>query len=410
MNTTAHPNQPPSLSLLAAAPHRLLFFVGALNVLAAMTWWTLWMTATRWPLPAMPAPAVPPGWGHGLVMGYQVFTPFIFGFLLTVFPRWMNQPALSRWHYVPVGIGLLGGQALVLAGLLGPAHLLHLGVLVTLVGWASGLCSLAGVLWRDAFRTWHGISTWVALAFGWSGLLLFAVWLHRPEAVNLVFASFRIAPLVFLLPVYLTVVHRMLPFFAGNVVPGYRLWRPGWVIPAFWLLLMLHLVLELMHGYAWLWLADLPLLGLGLLMLWRMWPRGPAPGLLRVLFIALAWFPLAMALFSVQSLWFAFTGAFELGRAPMHALAVGFFGTMLVAMVTRVTQGHSGRPLAMTAAAWLAFWGVQLAAVVRLAAEFGADTWAWQAAAGALWLAAFLPWVLHSAWIYLTPRADRRAG
>ena len=27
-----------------------------------------------------------------------------------------------------------------------------------------------------------------------------------------------------------------------------------------------------------------------------------------------------------------------------------------------------------------------------------------------LWLLAFLPWVLRSAWIYLTPRADGKAG
>ena len=29
--------------MLAAAPHRLLFFVGASNVLLAMLWWALWL-------------------------------------------------------------------------------------------------------------------------------------------------------------------------------------------------------------------------------------------------------------------------------------------------------------------------------------------------------------------------------
>ena len=37
------------------------------------------------------------------------------------------------------------------------------------------------------------------------------------------------------------------------------------------------------------------------------------------------------------------------GRAPAHALYIGFFGSLLVAMVTRVTQGHSGRPLELDA-------------------------------------------------------------
>ena len=36
-----------SPSLLAAAPHRLLFFAGAANVLLAMLWWTLWLVDAR---------------------------------------------------------------------------------------------------------------------------------------------------------------------------------------------------------------------------------------------------------------------------------------------------------------------------------------------------------------------------
>ena len=95
---------------LAAAPHRLLFFVGASNVLLAMTWWTLWLIDARWHVIGMPQPAVPAGWLHAIMMQYQVLPAFMFGFLLTVFPRWMSLPALTRRHYVPVGVGLLGGQ------------------------------------------------------------------------------------------------------------------------------------------------------------------------------------------------------------------------------------------------------------------------------------------------------------
>ena len=44
-------------------------------------------------------------------MQYQVLSLFVFGFLLTVFPRWMGQPALEWRHYVPVFIGIFGGYA-----------------------------------------------------------------------------------------------------------------------------------------------------------------------------------------------------------------------------------------------------------------------------------------------------------
>jgi uncharacterized protein involved in response to NO len=58
----------------------------------------------------------------------------------------------------------------------------------------------------------------------------------------------------------------------------------------------------------------------------------------------------------------------------------------------------------------LAFVLLQITAVTRILAEFAADSPAWQAVAAIGWLVAFLPWVLRSAWIYLTPRADGHPG
>ncbi|MCJ0824697.1 NnrS family protein [Luteimonas sp. 50] len=398
-----------SPKLLAAAPHRLLFFVGAANVLLAMAWWTLWLVDIRWHAIGLSQPQVYGGWLHAIVMQYQVLAPFMFGFLLTTFPRWMGQPDLTRWHYVPVGLGLFGGQLLTLAGAFGPAHLLHIGAVMTLAGWTTGLVFLLRLVWRDAGKTWHAVSCAAALLLGLVGFALYAAFLHVSDA-RLMFAAIKFGGFGLLLPVYFTVAHRMFPFFAGNVVPGYRAWRPLWVLGAFWPLVLLHLGLELAHGYAWLWLADLPLLALASTWLWRNWPRGPAPLLLRVLFMGYAWLPVAMVLYSVQSLMYAASGDFMLGRAPAHALFIGFFGSLLVAMVTRVTQGHAGRPLVFGGVATFAFVVIQATCVTRIVAELVPDQMAWQAVAGVGWLLAFAPWVLRSLRIYLVPRADGKPG
>lgn len=411
---TSHPMQAAALSprLLAEAPHRLLFFVGAANVLLAMAWWTCWLVASRWPgvlpLPASPLPA---GWMHALVMQYQVLTPFIFGFLLTVSPRWLGLEPLARWHYVPVGVGLFGGQLLVLAGLWGVPVLVWLGFVMTLAGWSAGLLFLLGLLQQEKEANWHARSCAAALLLGWVGLVLALAWLCTGDA-RLVFAAIKFGSFALLLPMYFTVNHRMTPFFARCVLPGYVVRRPMWTLAAFWLLAMAHLGLELAHGFAWLWLPDLPLAALGAWLLWQWWPRGATrvPPLLRVLFLGFAWLPLAFALYAAQSLWFATTGAWALGRAPAHALYVGYFGSLLVAMVTRVTQGHSGRPLELGRIAAVAFVAIQGVAVLRIAAELADDGAAWQALAGIGWLVAFLPWVLRSARIYLAPRADGKPG
>jgi uncharacterized protein involved in response to NO len=321
----------------------------------------------------------------------------------------MGFSDFPRWRYLPVGIGMFGGQIATLLGAFGWDAGILVGAWMTLGGWIAGLSALGPLLWREKGRTWHARSCFAALCLGLVGLIAWLAFLHGASAMW-VFASIKIGTFGLLMPVYVTVAHRMFPFFAANSTPGYRPWRPLWLLGAFWALAMTHLALELVHGYRWLWAPDLGLLALTCTLLWRWWPRGPKPGLLSVLFVGLAWLPIAFALYSVQSIAYLQTGMFWLGRAPAHALFIGFFGSILIAMVTRVTQGHSGRPLQMPTAAWFAFAAIQLVALLRIVAEIAPDSMAWQAVAACGWLVAFAPWVARIGRIYLTPRADGKPG
>ena len=166
----------------------------------------------------------------------------------------------------------------------------------------------------------------------------------------------------------------------------------------------------MVHAFAWLWLADLPMAGLALYVLWRWWPGRAAPGLLGALAAGLLWWPAAFALYALQSLVYLQSGAFVLGRAPAHALFVGLFASVLVAMVTRVTQGHSGRPAAMYGLAWCAFVGIQSVAALRIAAELLPDMLLWQVLSALGWLVVLAPWAGHIGRIYLSPRVDGRPG
>lgn len=406
------PSSPPGLALrnLGRAPHRLLFFIGAGNLLLAMAWWALWLLQARWQWPGLPMPAVPPGWLHALIMLYLVFPSFIFGFLLTVFPRWMGLPELARRHYLPVGAGLFGGQLALLLGAAGVPFAIRVGAVLALLGWSCGLWRLGRLLHAERGRTWHARSCMAALLLGYAGLCGFVAFIVFGADPGWVMVGIKLGGFGLLLPVYATVAHRMFPFFAGNVVPGYQPWRPLRWLGAFWVFVVLHLLLDLRAQSAWLWLADLPLLLLSVLALWRWWPRGDMPGLLRVLFIGLAWLPVSLALHVVQSLAEVLGSPLNLGRGPAHALFIGLFGSLLVAMVTRVTQGHSGRALRMPAVAWFAFVAIQAVAVMRVMAELMPDAAAWQALSALGWLLAFSPWVARIGRIYLAPRRDGRDG
>lgn len=396
---------------LAAAPHRLMFFAGATNIMLAMIWWAAWLVASRWPqVLTINYPPAFASWVHAFVMQYQVLPSFFFGFLLTTFPRWTNQPEVARHQFIPVGIGLLGGQLATLAGALLGAHTaMTVGFGLTFLGWTAGLAALVPMLWREAGTTWHARSCVAALVLGYAGMIAFGAYLLGASLawapVSIQLGSFGMALMVFF-----TVAHRMFPFFAGNQVVGYQPWRPMWLLAGVWLGVLLRLGLGLTDAFAWLWLPDATIFLLVSFAWWRWWPRGIRPGLLTVLFLGLAWLPIAMALYTIDDIAYATTGAFELGRAPAHALFVGFFGSVLVAMVTRVTQGHSGRPLVMPGVAWFAFVAIQLVALVRIVGDLTHDPFAWFAVAAIGWLVALGPWVVRLARIYLTPRADQKPG
>ncbi|EIL86987.1 NnrS family protein [Rhodanobacter sp. 115] len=399
--------------LLAAAPHRPLFLAGTVAVLLSMTWWTLELASLRFGWGHWPQPPIPPIWGHAMLIQYGLFPLFMFGFLMTTFPRWMNGPTVPPARYLPVAGGVLGGYVLANIGLLGLPWLLKLGMGLMLVGYVIGVATLGGVLRAATERNKHGWSCFAAFCCGTLGLLLFLGWLLLGAPTSCAELAVKLGTFGFLLPVYFTVCHRMLPFFSNNIAKGrgYVMRRPGWSLPVVWALLLVHLLLDWRGQLRWLWLCDVPLaLVFGWHALaWQPW-KCMRPGLLAVLHIAFAWLPLAFVLFSIQDIVLATGGGYVLGRAPLHALAIGFFGSMLVAMVTRVTHGHSGRPLQMGAVPWLCFGLLQAVALLRIRAELGGDMYLWLVIAGAGWLLAFLPWVLRSAWIYLTPRADGKPG
>lgn len=396
--------------LFAAAPHRMMFFAGATALLVSMLWWACFLGAGYFGHAFPPAP-VPAGWAHAVLTQYGMLPLFMFGFLLTVFPRWMGQRALSKRHYIPVFAGMFGGYLLAHIGLLDLKPVLAIGLALMLAGWLVALVVLGGVLLRNGGNDQHALSCYVALLLGACGLGSFAAFtLGAPWP----FAYFAIKLGAFglLLPIFFTVCHRMVPFFSANIVgAGYRVFRPAWSLPVLWVLLLTHLALDLAHRFDLLWLTDVPL-AIFFLVHWLAWQpwKCRKSGLLAALYLAFAWLPVAFALFSVQSLILRLSGDFVLGRAPVHALTIGFFGSMLVAMVTRVTQGHSGRPLQMGAIAWLTFGLLQLVALARIWAEVASNQSLWLVIAAFGWLLAFLPWVLRSLWIYLTPRIDGKPG
>ncbi|MCK4706315.1 MAG: NnrS family protein, partial [Gammaproteobacteria bacterium] len=125
------------------------------------------------------------------------------------------------------------------------------------------------------------------------------------------------------------------------------------------------------------------------------------------LHLAYAFIPLGFVGLALHSV-----GLMDNISAALHSFTVGSIGGMILAMISRVTLGHTGRPLNPHKLVPLAFGFILLAAVIRVvlpawlpeASQWGIGL------AGVLWVVAYGIYVFVYAPMLLTMRADGNPG
>lgn len=388
--------------IFSAAPHRLMFFSGFVFMLLNLIWWSLELASRQWGFAPLPSP-LPVSWAHAFLMIFGLFIFFIFGFLMTTYPRWMRGEEISRRLYVPVFFLLSGGMLLIYIGLLGLRPILLLGLLVFLSGWLLGYFALLRVYFQAKISDLAYEKLFnAALFIGAVGVSFYLLGLALENWV-LIHYAIEFGLWGFLVPVTLGVCHRMIPFFTTAIFKDKTVYRPQWMLPVIFCGGVGHALLSSQTWWAWRWLADLPLLVMVGMLSWH-WDlrRSLQDRLLAVLHVSFFWLFIALVLYNLQSLWLLFSGEMILGKAPLHALTVGFISSLVIGMASRVTLGHSGRMLSADGLTWVVFWGMSAAAVLRISGEFpawnGNNLWAallWLLVVG-LWVGRYLPIVLKA--------------
>jgi uncharacterized protein involved in response to NO len=122
--------------------------------------------------------------------------------------------------------------------------------------------------------------------------------------------------------------------------------------------------------------------------------------LLTVLHLGYAWLVAGAALLG----WSVLSPAVPLGAA-VHALTVGAVGTMILAVMTRASRGHTGRPLTACGFTRAIYALIVLATLARIAAAFAADwTMGLLLASSVLWIGAFVLFLATYGRMLLTSR------
>jgi uncharacterized protein involved in response to NO len=399
-----------SLRRLADAPHRLFFFLGTLSLITASIWWLCVLALRQAPSGWLASAAGMSAHLHPLIMIYGFFPFFIFGFSFTAGPRWLQMPPPARRDYLLPGAGM--GAAFFM---LYPAMFVSDGAVVFALA-LYAVC--AGLLWlrfsalianSRTMDKVHARLVQLSLAVGGITLLYSLISLTTGHDWRDVTRSAGVWG--FLVPLFCTVCHRMLPFFTASALHSDFLWRPWWLLGAMVAGSWLHGMLEYSGSSRWLWIIDGPMAFVCFTMVWR-WGliQSLRNRLLAMLHLSFIWLAIAYTLSFVQAL-LAHAGISVLGVGPVHAVSIGFLASITIAMVTRVTCGHSGRTLAADKITWSLFLVFQLATISRVAAEaFPAYYAGLIVTASAIWCACFGIWVWRNARIYLSPREDGMPG
>jgi uncharacterized protein involved in response to NO len=378
-------------------PHHPFFLLGVFQSLLAISWWLIDIAGRYGGFYAPISWSVTPAVGHFYLLIFSTFPLFMFGFLMTTYPRWMSGLQIKKELYLAVA-GILGlGVIIGYLGLfLGP-NLFQMAIALNITGWLTGLYALIEVYFTaERPDTTHALITSVVLFVGLMLLVSYALGVVAGNYENIALA--RIGGIWwFLLPVFFSVSHRLIPFFSNAVLRDYQIVRPDW---ALWVVIfgsILHGTLEINELKQFTWIFDLPI---ALVTLWLSYSwqfkRSFKVKILAMLHIAFLWLGIALLLTGIQSLLSLLNVPINLNRGPIHALMIGYFGSMLIAMATRVSLGHSGQPLVADSKAWNIFLAIFIAGLLRVVADFPIiNSYAnhLYMCSAVIWIAAYLVWI-----------------
>ena len=317
---------------------------------------------------------------HEMLFGF--LPAVITGFLLTAMPNWTDRPPLR-------GTPLLALLALWLAGRLTIAMPWPTPLVSALID-AGYLAVLAAIVWREiiAGKAWDRAPIGLVISLYAYANILFHM-LARSSAETDLPERMAVALMILLLTL---IGGRITPSFTSDYLAERGL--PD-QLPSFSRYDGLTIVLTVVAALSWVvqpqamttgWcLITAGLANIVRLARWRGWTTWREP-LVLILHVGYGWLSLALLILGGATL--------EFGLKPadaVHALTTGAVGAMTLAVMTRASLGHTGRPKqadSMTIAIYIL---VNLGALLRVfGPAIGLPTNLVLGAAAATWSSAYL--------------------
>lgn len=393
------PIKPPAFAAFAYG-FRPFFLAAGIYALVGLIAW-LWIYATGvQPLPNQPAQL----W-HGHEMLYGFIGAAIAGFLLTAVPSWTSARGFAGTPLILLAtLWLIGRLAFAAAAVL-PLPLVAICEL-------AFIPVLGGLLAPPLLRARNRNSPLLlVLASIWLTDVVFLYALMHDD-VQLARTTLLVAIDIVLLLV--TVIGgRIVPAFTANALRARgratdlrsSRWTDGIVIAAMIAVVFVDIVApwQRVAGAV---AAVAAIAHAVRLIGWRSWRTLDEP-LVWSLHLAYAWLPVGLAMKALH-----LAGNVAWAAHWLHALTIGVAAAMILAVMTRASLGHTGRPLLASRLIGGAYILLSLAAVMRVfAPPLAPGAYQWSVmVAGTLWICAFAIFIVVYTPILLRPRIDGRQG
>ncbi len=379
---------------------RPLFFCGTLFSMLVIAWWSyFWLNPFNW------QPYGGPVWWHGHEMLFGFGVAIVVGFLLTAVQTWTGVIGLRGKPLALLFIAWLSGRLLIAFGAGLQPWLVMAGDLLFLL--FSAIAMAYPVVKARQWRNMIFVPILFLLTL-LNGVSHWGVVTNQPQIAQ---ASLHGAIMMFVLIIAI-LGGRVIPFFTANGAGVTKL------PPIRWLEISSITSIIFIASIAFIGFNQVPkslLLSLsGIAAItngWRFirWGGQHCSGipLLWSLHLAYAFIPLGFVALTLYG-----ANLIDNLSAALHCFTAGAMGGMILAMISRVTLGHTGRPLQPPALIALAYLFILAGALIRvILPSISTELSAWAIGiAGAFWFLGYGIYFFYYAPMLVTTRADGRPG
>ncbi|CAH0992080.1 hypothetical protein SIN8267_02195 [Sinobacterium norvegicum] len=379
-------------------PFRPWFLLAALSSVASIIAWSLWLNGR---LAGDALGGLTPVIWHIHEMLFAFGATVAAGFLLTAAQTWTGKRGMNGTLLIVLSVVWLVVRALLISD---NNHALIAAIVVQSVWWLAVIGYLGWMVVSSRNRR-----NYLFVPLLTTMMLLNIAVLYSDISGNSALALHLSRTAILLFGIIVGIVGgRVIPFFTGRGADQAKVTETPnldrWILPTAILgtaVFFFGGILSLPLSPAILMIAagTLHLIRLGY---WDSWATRNTPLLwsLHLSYLALG---LGLILLGLSYA----TDAIRFADA-LHLITVGTIGAMILAMMARVSLGHTGRPLKPHVSINIAFGLILLAAIARvLLPLLGQPLWAWDISAG-LWITAFALFLWRYTPILLSQRHDKQ--